>query len=483
MIELQRSGGAPLAEQIADGLAALVLRGELSDGFRLPSVRQMATRLGVSAFTVVAGYDRLIARNLLLSRPGAGYFVVAARSKAMHGESPGVIGDPADALGFAMQALDGSSAMIRSGTGFLPEDWLTDAVPAGLVTRVAKGRNALMATSPAQGAPGLRRQLSEHLRSAGVMAAPGQIITTLGTTQALDLLFRTLARPGDVIAVEDPGYMVLFQHIKALDLHLVPVTRHADGPDLDEFEEVARKHRPKLFVTQTLLHNPTGGSTSAAKCHRLLSIAERHGIGIVEDDVYGDIAAKGSTRLAALDELRNVYYVSSFTKLLSPALRVGFMAVPREATEALVGQKVLGVLGTPGLTEAIVEAVLDSGRYQRHVQQLRARLATARQRSQALLGDAGVVLDHPGGEGVFLWGCLPGLVDADALVRDALTRDILIAKGSMFSSNGRFRDYLRFNVAHSCDPRLGEYLRTAVANGADRARVVPIRAARPGQPG
>lgn len=478
MIELVRQGGPALAEQIASGIAALVQRGALADGARLPSVRQMAERLEVSAFTVIAGYDKLVARHLLVSRPGAGYFVVGPRAaRDAGGDFASMAGDPADPLGFAMQAIEGAAAGLRSSSGFLPEEWLADVVPAGLLARVAKGRNAMRAPAPVQGSLGLRRQLADRLQSHGIPASPGQIITTIGASHAFDLLLRTLLRPGDTVAVEDPGYMVLFAQIRALDLHLVPVPRRQDGPDLDALEDVVKAHRPKIFFTQTLLQNPTGGSTSAAKCHRLLLLAERHGFDIVEDDVYGDIAGPGATRLAALDELRRVYHVSSFTKLLSPALRVGYMAVPRSAVDRLVAQKVLGVIASPGLTEALVEAVLDSGRYQRHTHQLRGKFALFRQRAQLQLAEAGIELGEPGAEGMFIWGRLPGLTDADALVREALAAGILLAKGSMFSPSGGCADHLRFNVAHSCDPALAEFLTRArrQRTGAG-AEVLPFRA-------
>jgi DNA-binding transcriptional MocR family regulator len=455
VIELDRNG-PPLTAQIADGLAALIQSGQLAAGSRLPSVRQMATRLSVSTFTVIAGYDRLIARNLIEARAGAGYFVIGA-AKPHVIDLGSALADPVDAVGFALQALDSSGAEVRSGSGFLPESWLSDVVPGALVARVAKARNALLASSPAQGHLGLRRQLSDYLAGFGVAANPAQIITTIGATQALDLLLRTLLQPGDSVIVEDPGYLFYSAQARAMDLNLVPVPRLADGPDLAAFEEAVKSFKPKAFVTQTLLHNPTGSTTSAAHCHRLLSLAESHGLALIEDDVYGSIAPKGATRLAQLDGLRRTYYVSSFSKLLSPALRVGFMAVPREAVDRIVGQKILSVLGTPSLGEAIVEAVLDSGRYSRHTLKVTGKLAQHRQRAQVLLTEAGVTLNPA--DGLFLWGRFEPMKDSDSWVRRALEAGILLAKGSLFSPTGNYTDYLRFNAAHSCDARLGQFLR------------------------
>jgi DNA-binding transcriptional MocR family regulator len=459
MIELKRDG-TPLTTQIAEGLAALIQRGELAAGSRLPSVRQMAGRLNVSTFTVLAGYDRLIARHLLEARAGSGYFVIGAQNMRSI-DLGSALADPIDAVGFALQSLDSNGAAVRSGSGFLPDSWLEDVVPTALVSRVAKSRGALISSAPAQGHLGLRRQLSDYLRNLGVIADPAHIITTIGASQALDLLLRTLFRTGDAVIVEDPGYMFYAAQARAMDLNLVPVPRLADGPDLAAFELALKIHKPKGFITQTLLHNPTGSSISAANCHRLLSLAEQHDIAVIEDDVYGAIVAKGATRLAQLDGLRRTYYVASFSKLLSPALRVGFMAVPRSAVEPIVGQKVLSVLGTPFFNEAIVAAVLESGRFMRHIQQLVGKLASHRQRAHALLCGAGLELETLS-DGMFLWGRFAPMKDPDLLIRQALEASILLAKGSLFSPTGGYADFLRFNVAHSCDVRLAQFLRGAM---------------------
>ena len=475
MIELNRTDGAPLGEQIADGLAAIIRRGELLPGARLPSVRALAQRLDVSLFTVIAGYDRLCARNLIASRPGAGYYVIGADAQLAPPVEQLVSIDPTNPIGFALRSMDFRHADIRSGSGFLPEEWLADVVPASLVARVAKARNALIEPSPAQGSSALRRQLSDRLRAIGIAAMPSHIVTTIGASQALDLILRALLKPGDTVAIEDPGYVFFFAQARAMDLDLVSVPRLADGPDLDALEELAKSRRPKLFITQTLLHNPTGGSTSAANCHRLLMLAERHDFSIVEDDIHGDIAAAGATRLAQLDALRRVFYVSSFSKLLSPALRVGFVALPAAMVDRVLAQKVLSMLGSPGLTEGIVEAVLASGRFHRHVQHVRTRLATFRQGARTMLGEAGVGLEAAAADGVFLWGRIPGMDDGDALVKKALDAGILLAKGGLFSPSGRFADYLRFNVAFSCDPRLAAFLQSEIKPQGESGNVRLLR--------
>lgn len=463
MFDLHRDAPTSLAEQVADGLAGLIARGEWLPGARLPSVRQLAAQLSVSAFTVMAALDRLAARRLLEARPGAGHFVTTPEAAAPAAAVPEMAAaDPADPIGFALQSFDNAASGLRSASGFLPTEWLDEAVPAALVARVVRSSGALSTPAPVQGSRGLREQVAERLASLGLAATPQQIVTTVGASQGLDLLLRALARPGDRVLVEDPGYFFHAAQARALDLQVLPLPRRADGPDLDALEDLLQRHHPKVLITQTLLHNPTGGSTASAICHRLLTLAERHGLALIEDDVYGDVAPAGALRLAALDRWQHVHYLGSFSKLLSPALRVGFMVLPPARVEAVVAQKVLSVLASPGLGEAVVEAVLASGRYQRHVQALRQRLAASRQASLTLLRRAGITFDSPAADGFFLWGQLPEGLDSEPLARQALQHGLLLAPGRLFSLRGEGAERLRFNAAHSCEPRLAAFLGSAI---------------------
>ncbi len=246
--------------------------------------------------------------------------------------------------------------------------------------------------------------------------------------------------------------------LKAKGLRLIPVPRLPDGPDLEALEAAAKLHRPRMFFTQTLLHNPTGTSASAARCHGVLKIAERHDFLIAEDNVYTDLADPNMVTLAQIDELQRVLYVGSFTKILGPGLRIGFIATRDELLRPLIEAKMLGVLSGSALCEFVLREVLDSGKYRRHVERLRDRLARGRAASAKQLTEAGMILNTPPGQGIFLWAQLPNAVDPDRLTLDARNRGILLAKGALFSPTAQHRDYLRFNVAYAADPVLSQFL-------------------------
>jgi DNA-binding transcriptional MocR family regulator len=268
--------------------------------------------------------------------------------------------------------------------------------------------------------------------------------------------------------VEDPGYFVLPAQLKSQGLKLVPIPRLPDGPDLEALEAAAQLHRPRMFFTQTLLHNPTGASASPARCHGVLKIAERHDFLIAEDHVYTDLASPNAVSLAQFDELQRVIYVGSFTKVLGPGLRIGFMATRRELLRPLLEAKMLGVLSGSALHEFVLREVLNSGKYRRHVERLRDRLAKGRAASTRQLAEAGMMVSSPPGDGIFLWARLPECVEPDRLVADARAKGILLAKGSLFSPTSQYRDHFRFNVAYASDPLLTRFLSDRIpSNGAD----------------
>jgi DNA-binding transcriptional MocR family regulator len=460
MFELARDSSVPLVDQIVARLSGLIQDGKLAAGTRLPSIRKLAALIGASPFTVVDAYDRLVARGLVASRAGRGFYV-ATRAMGVALAVIEVVPDPGtDALALLRAAIADPSQVIAAGSGFMPDSWMQELAFGAVLSRLARSRRPqLWATCPPQGLRELREQITGKLQNQGIAAGMDNLMTTIGASQAFDLLCRSLLAPGDAVLVEDPGYFGLFEQLRAHHVRLLPVPRRANGPDLDALEEACRAHRPRAFFVQTLLHNPTGTSMEASRAHRLLSLAEQYGFTIIEDDIYGDLYDGPAVRLAQIDGFRHVVYVGSFTKLIGPSLRVGFIATHPGLIAELIQRKVLAVLSGSTLTEAIVAEVLDGGRYRRHIERVRTRLARMRADSQRALSSAGVTFDDHEIAGMFLWGKLPESTDMDRLVRDARGRAILLAKGSLFSPTKADIPRLRLNVAYSAAPELLQFLR------------------------
>ncbi|HEY8508334.1 MAG TPA: PLP-dependent aminotransferase family protein [Steroidobacteraceae bacterium] len=462
MFELSRESPVPLVDQIVERLTKLIRDGQLPSGSRVPSIRKLAKMIGASAFTVADAYDRLVARGVIESRAGRGFFVTRQRTANALAVVEALPQFSTDALALANASFSQPTRFIAAGSGFLPASWLMEAVCSSVIARMARGRRPdAWLPCPPQGLPELREQLSAQLVSRGIPAGPQNILTTFGASQAFDLIARLLFTPGDVVLVEEPGYFVMFEQLRAHHVRLVPIPRHANGPDLEVLESECRAQRPRAFFVQSVLHNPTGSTAEPAICHRLLSLAEQYGFAVIEDDVYGELYEGPAVRLAQIDGLRHVIYVSSFTKLIGPALRVGYIAADVRLIGQLVERKVLSVLSGSSLAECVVSEVLDSGRFRRHVEMVRARLAHMRREARTALEKAGVSFET-GGDGIFLWGHVPEHVDVDALVRKAREQSILLAKGALFSPTGRCNQWLRFNAAHSTAPELVRFLDSAI---------------------
>jgi DNA-binding transcriptional MocR family regulator len=463
MFELSRKSSVPLVDQICERVSELVRHGQLPAGTRLPSIRKLARQVGTSAFTVVDAYDRLVARGVIESRAGRGFFVTPRRLSAPLVAIEATADSGSDALELARLCLANSTEIVAAGSGFLPENWLMETGPASVLSRVARARRTQpWLPCPPQGLPELREQIATRLVQTGIAAGAANIVTTYGASHAFDMLARLTLSAGDAVLVEEPGYFVLFEQLRAHHVTLVPVPRHADGPDLDALEAACRAHRPRAFFMQTLVHNPTGSSADAAHCHRILTLAERYGFAVIEDDVYGDLYEGSAVRLAQIDGLRHVIYVGSYTKLIGPSLRVGYIAADASLCARLVERKVLSVLSGSTLLESFVSEVLDGGRYKRHVEQVCTRLTRMRRDARVALAGAGIEFDGPPGEGIFVWGRVPAQVPVAQLVRRARERSILLARGSLFSAAHGCEQYLRFNVAHSNSAPLVQFLRESL---------------------
>jgi DNA-binding transcriptional MocR family regulator len=473
MFSLDRDSSTPLADQIEQRLRALMTSAQLPPGARLNSIRQLATRLSVSPNTVVAAYDRLVADGLIDSRGTAGFFVAEGPADAMPDATRMEAGEEQEAVWLAQQANDQKAGMLLASSGALPAAWLEDAIPAAAVQRgLARASAGMAARCPPQGLPELRERIATLMRGQGIAVDAGRVLTTYGGTQAIDLICRAFLRPGDAVAVETPGYFLLFDRLRQAGVRILPVARRPDGIDLEQLNTVCTQHRPKLLFIQSVLHNPTGWGSTAANLHRVLMLAQRHGLLIAEDDVQGHFHPGAPTRLAQLSGLDRVIYYSSFCKAMSPALRLGYVAAEPALIKALMREKIVSVLTTPALNECVLLEALAAGRWRKHLDRLQQRLAQARGAATHQLRDAGVLLEHTGEGGLFLWGALPAGVDVDAVVRDAFRNGILLVRGATFAADGARDPHIRFNVAFAQPPRLAQYLREQLSAAASMQRTL-----------
>jgi len=459
---LNRSATLSLTEQLAERFAERIRTRLLPAGARLPSVRECARQQGVSPYTVVAAYDQLLAQGLVEARRQRGFFVRDVAQKAP-GRAPEAAARPqAGPLGVPSGSRINATALIRGmfhqasphpqpGAGVLPMEWLeTSFLPAAVrkVTVADTLRQNSLSYGDPMGAPELREVLSRRLQDLGVPATPAQVMTTVGATHALDIVSRTLLKAGDPVMVEEPGWSVEFARLDALGMRVLPVPRRAEGPDLEVMARYCEAHAPKLFVSVSVLHNPTGYCLSPGSAHQVLQLAQRHGFYVVEDDTYSHIAPEHATRLTVLDGLSRSIYVSGFAKVLAPAWRVGYLAAPAELMERLLDTKLLSTLTTPSLLEKALALCIEQGQLRRHAERMRHRLAQARARSVQLALEAGCTFAaEPAG----LFGWVDTGVDTDVLAQRMLDEGYLIAPGALFHASRQPSTLMRINFTTTQD--------------------------------
>ena len=465
MAMLLKTSAQSLTEQLAERFAERIRTRLLAPGARLPSVRQCALQQGVSASTVVAAYDQLLAQGLVEARRNSGFYVrnqalapvetalaainlVAINEAASTGRGGFQAQHvPVNATALIRGMFQGSSDKPQPGMGAFPPDWLETTFISAAVRRFTSVPS-LHALSMQYGEPagdsGLRQALSQKLISLNVHATPQQIITTVGATHALDIVSRTLLRAGDYVMVEEPGWAIEFARLDALGMRILPVPRRADGPDLEVMARYCELHAPKLFVSVSVLHNPTGFCLSPGSAHRVLQLANQHNFYIVEDDTYSHLAPEHATRLCALDGLQRTIYVSGFSKILAPGWRVGFMATPSALFERLLDTKLLATLTTPALLEKALAWCIDQGQLRRHAQRIRTRLDLARARSAQLALASGCSFAAPPA-GLFGW--VETGVDTDTLAQRMLDEGYLLAPGALFHARRQPSTLMRINFA------------------------------------
>ena len=453
---INRAAGATLAEQLALRLVERIQQGLLAPGSRLPSVRECAQRHGVSPSTVVGAYDLLQGRGLVQARPKRGFYV---REAAVPAQLPQSLRSPppapVDATALIRSMFKVQGGLHSPGMGTLPETWLDADVLQRALRRVCQTPAAWLSYGEPAGDATLRAALSRRLGDLGVQAGPSQIVTTMGATHALDLISRTLLQPGDAVLVDEPGWAVEYARLTRMGMRLLPVPRGPDGPDLAVLDSLLREHRPRLYVTVSVLHNPTGSCLTPAVAHQVLRLAEAHDLTIVEDDTYSWLAPMHATRLAQLDALQRTVVVSGFSKILTPQWRVGFVAAAPALIERLIDTKLITCLCTPGPLERAVAICLDQGALRRHAERVTTRLQAARQRTVRLVRDSGC---HFMAEPAGLFGWVDVGADTEPLAQRLLDEGWLTAPGTLFHATPRPTPLMRINFATSQDSRFWQRL-------------------------
>ena len=453
-LRIDRQAMVPVVQQIVDALACWLRQNEMEPGTRLPSARQIARVNLLSQSSVVEACERLVAQGMLVPRHGAGFIVA----------TPALIAADLPWSEGAEVNPRGSGRELQLGGGGLPESWReTDDLIYAIRQVSRTDMTALFNYSTPQGSRALRQQILKRLRLLDIVAEESRIMTTAGASQGLDLIVRTLLKPGDCVVVESPGYSLLFELLRLRGVNMLEVPRTPRGPDIETLEVLLRENKPRALFINSFYHNPTGSSLAPAVAERVLQLAKTHGTLVIEDDVYADLHSGPGARLAALETDDNVIYLGSYSKILSSSLRVGFVVAGAEVISRLAEVKRISSMGSSGFCESVLACLLASGAYRKMVLRLRQRLSSDRQAALQMLEDAEwEVFGKPVG-GLFIWA--RSRKSDYAHVRTQARRyGVLLSSATAFSPTGETYAWQRINVAYACDPRARAFFQATASD-------------------
>ncbi|MGB2065383.1 MAG: PLP-dependent aminotransferase family protein [Marinomonas gallaica] len=448
-----------LIESVMDDIESKIASRAYLPNTRLPSVRAQAKAMQVSISTVVEAYDRLVAEGTIVSRPGAGFYTSGPIAPLDLNQIGPKVAREIDPLWVSKESLEATPDALMPGCGWLPSEWLYQTGIKRALRHLARS-NSLDLTEYAspKGSQTFRHFLQRRLLSQNIEARPEHIMLTESGTHAIDLIARFLLSPGDTVLVDDPCYFNFHALLKAHRVNIIGIPYTPNGPDLERFAQALADYNPRLYITNSGIHNPTGAHLTPSVAHQLLTLAKASELVIVEDDIFADLETTRAPRLAALDGLAQVIEIGSFSKTVSASVRCGFIAAKPDWIEQLVDLKIATSFSGNRLDSEIVLQTLTDGGYRKHMEKLQSWLAKQRMIVSEKLMRLGIQPWIQPKDGMFLWCRLPIGTNATQLAQDCLSKGIVLAPGNVFSQSQSAHDYLRFNVAQCTEQKIFDVL-------------------------
>ena len=456
-------------ERLAEDLSGIIVSGSLRPGERLPSVRRLSRERRLSVSTVLQALHQLEDRGLVEARPQSGYFVrhAAARRAPPSTRSTPDEPVPVDVSQRLMRVLQsGMQAGVVPLAAALPSPTLLPLAAlhrlyGGVVRRhprLLEGASHINMDEPAL----VRQLMLRSMGWAGPLAASEFVITN-SCTEALGLCLRAVTRVGDTVAVESPAYYLMLQLIETLGLRALEIpTDPSSGLSIEALDMATREGKVTACLLVPNASNPLGSIMPDENKRRLAKLAAERGVAVIEDDIYGDLhfASERPWPIKAFDRTGNVMLCSSFSKCLSPALRIGFVAAGRYRPQIAL-QKTITSGGTNPVTQHVLAEYLESGAYERHMRGLRrsyARQVEAMAASVTRHFPVATRITQPRG-GFVLWVELPEAIDTTALHDRAIAAGVAYVPGELFSASGMYRNCLRLNCGNPHTPEIDDAVR------------------------
>ena len=456
---------------LADEIETGIMKGRFEPGEKLPSLRKLHLRMGLSVSTVHQAYIELEKRGRVDAKEKSGFYVRSLNNNPM--KRPPLSKIKAEPCRVMVNDL--AKTIIRD----LQSDdilMLGAAVPSKELMPL-KQLSRIMKSMPAEslqhhmsnydlcaGNADLRDALSKRMPGPVFSLSADDIITTSGCLDAVSLCLRSVAGPGDAVLVESPAFHCFLQLIEDLNMYVVEVPGCPEtGMNPETFREALSSHKIKVCLLNSNFQNPLGSVMSSKNKARILAISEEYGVPIIEDDIYGDLFYdnKRPTTFKSMDKTGLVLYCSSFSKALAPGLRTGW-TVPGKFKDAVLRMKLNTTISSPAIIQAVIAEFIKTGAYDRHLRQLRNKLknqASAMAMAVSRHFPKDTRITFPRG-GMFIWVELNKKYDSLEIYQQAYQQKISILPGTLCSSSDRYKNCLRINCGLKWSPRLEAAIRT-----------------------
>lgn len=467
MFDLDRSQPVPLYQQLHKQIRERIFTGVLPEGSRLPPERMLANTLGVNRTTVVNAYRELASEGLVEGRVGHGTVVMAlpgpARDAAVRPMNWAVALEGEDPVIADINAIVRRPDSISFAHGEPSADIYPTAQLAELFAEAAGVRPAPFGYGPVHGYAPLRESIAERLSSHGIRVGPSEVLLLAGSQIALYLIARVLLQPGDTVVVEVPSYIKTLGIFEAAGVRVVPAPVDDHGVQVEGLQELFLRYRPKLLFTIPTFQNPMGVTLSHGRRRELLRLAARHQVGIVEDDPYGELGfgPEPIPSLKAMDPGGYVIYVSSFSKPVTPAMRLAWIAAPPSVLERLAAAKGSLDFRAALLNQWVMDAFLRRKMFDTHLERVRGVLLRRRDALiKALEQYRQTGLDWVVPEGGYhLWCRLPRPLRARRLLAEAAREGVAFIPGDFYGTGEDARRGLRLNYSYPDEDRIAEGVR------------------------
>lgn len=445
-----------LYEKIADSLRRQIKQGFYQNGDKLPSVRQLSTRNGVSISTVQEAYRRLEMESLVEARPKSGYFAtpnIASYNLPEISRPPQLPMDVSqweEVLNVLLAKGTKSSIKFQHAMPIMDAVSLKPLLKT-ITDLTRKNAELSLPYGDIRGAAVLREQLGRLAYNSGCLLHPDDIVITSGCQEGLSVCLRAVSEPEDIIAIESPSFYGSMQAIKSAGLKVMEIPTHPEtGISLEALELALEQWPIKAILVTPTCNNPMGYCMPEKNKERLYALAKKYDIAIIEDDIYGDIAYQypRPKTIKSYDTDGRVLLCSSFSKTIAPGMRVGWIA-PGRYRDEVTHIKYVSSSMCPTLPQLAVADFIKTGGYDRHIRRMRTEYRQSRDhfvKNLTKYFPENTKISHPEG-GYLVWVELPEQVDTIKLSKEAQIGGISIAVGSIFSATGKYRNCMRLNFS------------------------------------